>query len=108
MSEFRITGIWKNKDGVITHYAIHERTKNSDGSFTLGYAKKVEKDDAVDLLLLKGNSAKTYLWNYSTSSWLSGADVHVIEGEPLYLRTEADSTEKDNLSHLINYGFIFR
>lgn len=107
MADYRITGIWTNSEGVITHYAMHLRKKKiGKENFTLYKAEKVAKDDAVKLLL-NGNTAKTYMWNYKTGRFDEGAKVEVIEGKPLFLRTDRDSTEKDNLSHLIDYGFIF-
>ena len=30
MAEFRISGIWKDDEGTITHYAVHEITKEGD------------------------------------------------------------------------------
>ncbi|WP_312508959.1 DUF3892 domain-containing protein [Chryseobacterium culicis] len=107
MADYRITGIWKDSDGVITHYAMHLREKKvGEENFTLYEAEKVAKDEAVKLLL-NGNTAKTYMWNYKTCRFDAGADVQVIEGSPLFLRSDPDGTEKDNLSHLINYGYIF-
>ncbi|PZU88621.1 MAG: hypothetical protein DI529_05330 [Chryseobacterium sp.] len=106
MAEFRISGIWTDNDGEITHYAVHTRTKNKEGGFTIGHAKKMTKNEAVNLLLENGNTAKTYLWNYTTARWNGGADVHVVKGRPLFLRTNADSTERDNLLHLIDYGWV--
>lgn len=108
MAEYRISGIWMDENDVITHYAVHTATYNKkNNNYRIGKAEKMTKNDAVDLLLDFNNYAKTYLWNYSKTRWESGADVHVIEGEPLYLRTVPDSTERDNLLHLINYGFVF-
>ncbi len=107
MADYRITGIWKNSEGVITHYAMHKRKKKADDkNFTLYKAKKVSKDDAVRLLL-NGNTAKTYMWNYEDCRFDAGAKVEVVEGKPLFLKSDPDSTEDDNLLHLINYAYIF-
>lgn len=106
MSEFRISGIWKDKNGVITHYAVHERTPNPKGGFLIDKAEKMNKNDAVNLLLEKGNTAKTYLWNYKKASWEAGEVIYVVKGEPLFLKTKPDSTERDNLLHLIDYGWV--
>jgi len=37
----------------------------------------------------------------------SGAKVEVVEGKPLFLKSDPDSTEDDNFLHLINYAYIF-
>ncbi|AZB10872.1 DUF3892 domain-containing protein [Chryseobacterium sp. G0162] len=109
MAEFRISGIWLDSGGVITHYAIHTRKKNSKGDgYIIGLAEKYTKQAAVDLLLKQGNIAKTYLWNYNKRIWEAGAEVQVISGKPLFLKSNPDSTERDNLLHLINYGYIFK
>ncbi|MDR2271253.1 MAG: DUF3892 domain-containing protein [Sphingobacterium sp.] len=108
MAEFRISGIWLDSEGVITHYAIHTREKKSDGNgYVLSRAEKYSKEDAVELLLKKGNTAKTYLWNYTKCKFEKGAEVQVTNGKPLYLKSNPDSTERDNLLHLIDYDWIF-
>lgn len=107
MAEYRISGIW-TVDNIITHYAVHLRTKNSSGNgYTIGHAVKMTKAAAVTLLQNSQNSAKTYLWNYTTSSWLAGGDIHVVNGNPPFLRTTHDGTTKDNLLHLIDYRWVY-
>lgn len=109
MAEFRISGIWLDSDGVITHYAVHTREKDSEGDgYIIGFVQKYTKQAAVDLLLKQGNTARTYLWNYSKKQWEAGAEVQVTNGQPLFLKSNPDSTERDNLLHLINYGYIFK
>lgn len=108
MAEYRISGIWKNSDGVITHYAVHLRTKNADGkTYTIDKPMKMTKAAAVELLQRPGNTAKTYLWNYTAAGWFAGGDVHVVAGNPSFLRTSQDGTVRDNLLHLINYGYVY-
>ena len=108
MAEYRISGIWKNAENVITHYAVHLRTKNTDGkSYTINKPVKMTKAAAVELLQKGNNTAKTYLWNYATSAWFAGGDVHVVNGSPSFLRTNHDGTVGDNLLHLINYGYVY-
>lgn len=97
MAVFRISGIWK-RDGVISHYAFHTKTETG---FTR--AVKTSKADAIKLLETNGNSAKTWMWNYSRSSWTTGADVEVVgSGGNKYLRSDPDAKKTDNLEHLIN------
>ncbi|RTY78581.1 DUF3892 domain-containing protein [Flavobacterium sp. LS1P28] len=108
MSEYRISGIWKNSQEVITHYAVHIRTRNQAGNgYEIGRAAKMTKADAVVLLQNPANSAKTFLWNYARTQWVAGEEVHVVNGNPSFLRTNHDGTLKDNLLHLINYGYVY-
>jgi hypothetical protein len=83
VAEFRISGIWKDSKGVISHYAIHTTTKTANG-YTIGYTEKYSKHAAVQLLLKSGNSVKTYLWNYSSCCWYAGADILLTDGQPLF------------------------
>lgn len=107
MAEYRISGIWKNDNDVITHYAVHLRTRNQNGGFTIARAVKMTKSEAVLLLSLPANTAKTYLWNYGRAQWIAGEDVHVVNGNPPFLRTNHDGILRDNLLHLIDYGFVY-
>ena len=65
------------------------------------------KADAVALLLQEDNSAKTYLWNYGRAQWFNGSDIHVVNANPPFLRTNHDGTTRDNLGHLIDYRYVF-
>ena len=107
MADFRISGIWKNAQGVITHYAVHTRTVNPAGGYLISNAEKMSKADAVALLQKPVNSAKTYLWNYARAQWIAGEDIHVVNGNPPFLRTNHDGTQRDNLLHLIDYGYVY-
>ncbi|WP_162126402.1 DUF3892 domain-containing protein [Flavobacterium phycosphaerae] len=107
MAEYRISGVWKNDINVITHYAVHLRTRNANGGYSIGHAVRMTKAEAVTLLQNQQNSAKTYLWNYATASWLAGGDIHVVNANPPFLRTTHDGTVKDNLLHLIDYGYVY-
>lgn len=106
MSEYRITGVWKNS-GVITHYAVHTATKNPEGGHLISLATKMSKAEAIALLEKNSNSAKTLMWNYTAATWNTGEDVHVVGANPKYLRTNQDNKVKDNLLHLIDYGFVY-
>ncbi|UFH34553.1 DUF3892 domain-containing protein [Flavobacterium acetivorans] len=108
MSEYRISGIWKNSQEVITHYAVHTRTRNQTGNgYEISRAIKMTKADAVTLLQNPANSAKTFLWNYARAQWVAGEDIHVVNGNPPFLRTTRDGTLKDNLLHLIDYRYVY-
>lgn len=106
MAEYRISGIWKNSEG-ITHYAVHLATKKPKGGYIISHAVKKTKSEAVVLLSIQGNTAKTLLWNYGRAQWLTGEDIHVVKGNPPFLRTNHDGILRDNLLHLINYGFVY-
>jgi len=102
MAKYKISGVWKNDDGVITHYAVHTVT---DKGHTRG--EKMLKANAISLLEKPGNTALTWMWNYSNSFWQDGATVDVVNGlTGKYLRTIHDNTLKDNLAHLIDYDWI--
>lgn len=102
MAEYRISGVWKNANNVITHYAFHTQEPKYISSAT-----KVTKAKAIELLLAKGNNAKTMMWNYKTSRWSMGENVIVVDGKDgKFLRTEPDSILTDNLGHLIDYDWV--
>lgn len=108
MSEYRISGIWKNSQEVITHYAVHTWTRNQAGNgYIITRAVKTAKADAITLLQNPANSSKTYFWNYLKAQWVSGEDIHVVNGNTPFLRTNHDGTLKDNLLHLIDYGYVY-
>lgn len=103
MAEYRISGVWKNSEKVITHYAFHEVHEKT----TTRVIKK-SKSQAIELLETKGNIAKTWLWNYSKSYWMDGESVSVVNGiNGKYLRSNPDNKLTDNLEHLIDFDWIF-
>lgn len=102
MAEYRISGVWKNSSNVITHYAFH-----TVGGKSTTRASKKSKVDAVKLLEMNGNSAITWVWNYSTAGWEIGENVEVVNGSNgKYLRSNPDNTKTDNLAHLIDFDWI--
>lgn len=102
MAEYRISGVWKDVSNVITHYAFHK--VNSDST---SRAKKTSKVEAIKLLETAGNSAVTWVWNYSFARFVVGESVNVVHGSNgKYLRSNPDSTVSDNLGHLIDYDWI--
>lgn len=103
MALYRISGVWKDNNNVITHYAFHEISSDN----TANRAIKKTKAQAVLLLETRGNKATTWLWNYSTSNWIVGENVQVVNGASgKYLRTDPDKRITDNLSHLIDYDWL--
>jgi len=102
MPLFRISGVWKDSNDVITHYAFHTVGENS-----ITRAKKVSKVSAIQLLETRGNHATTWVWNYSFSKWDIGEDVEVVNGNKgKYLRSNPDNEITDNLSNLIDFDWI--
>ncbi|PBQ34579.1 hypothetical protein CNR22_23300 [Sphingobacteriaceae bacterium] len=102
MAEYRISGVWKDSNNVITHYAFHTVSENS-----ISRASKKTRADAITLLETKGNSATTWLWNYTQAGWNIGETVEVVSGKNgKYLRSNPDKTLTDNLAHLIDFDWI--
>jgi hypothetical protein len=102
MAEYRISGVWKKSNGVITHYAFHTVNPNS-----ITTARKVSKADAIAILETAGNTVKTWIWNYSKEYWDTGGKVDVVNGDNgKYLRSYHDGTVRDNLAHLIDFDWI--
>lgn len=102
MATYRISGVWKNDNNVITHYAFHTVNEKSTTR-----AVKKSKADAVLLLDKDENNATTWTWNYKTASWNIGEKVTVVNGtHGKYLRSNPDNTTTDNLAHLIDYDWI--
>ncbi len=98
MPQYKISGVWKNSNGAITHYAFHTQT---DSAHTR--ANKVSKVDAI-ALLERGNTAVTWVWNYAQAIWNDGEPVVVVNGSNgKYLRSNKDKQITDNLGHLIDY-----
>lgn len=103
MAQYRISGVWKNSNNVITHYAFHTVGENSTSR-----AVKKTKAEAITLLETKGNTATTWIWNYSQVGWKLGETVQVINGiSGKYLRSNPDNKLTDNLGHLIDFDWIF-
>jgi hypothetical protein len=102
MAIYRISGVWVNSNNVITHYAFHEVGENSTSR-----AKKISKPQAIDILETFGNSATTWIWNYSEARWIIGETVEVVNGySGKYLRSNPDNKLTDNLRHLIDFDWI--
>ena len=102
MAQFRISGVWKDTNHVITHYAFHTVHEG-----TATRANKTSKAQAISLLETSGNSATTWVWNYSIANWSIGEKVEVVNGSHgKYLRSNPDNKLTDNLGHLIDFDWI--
>lgn len=98
MSIYYISGIWTNKNDVVTHLNLHEV---ADG--TMGKAKKY----TIEQVAKATESHKIYTanWNYSKRKWKRGARVHVVEeANYYYLRSNHDGVESDNLDNMLPMG----
>lgn len=102
MTKYRISGVWKDSNNVITHYAFHTVGENSTSR-----AVKKSKSQAIALLEISGNSASTWIWNYTYARWDIGETVQVVNGTGgKYLRSNPDNKLTDNLAHLIDFDWI--
>ncbi len=102
MTTYRISGVWKDANNVITHYAFHIVGNNS-----VYRATKTSKAQAIVLIETYGNSATTWIWNYTQARWSIGENVEVVNGiYGKYLRSNPDDQLTDNLGHLIDFDWI--
>ena len=101
MATFKISGVWKNENNVITDYAFH-----TVGEKSISRAVKVSKSKAIELLEIRGNSAKTWIWNYNLAKFVDGQNVEVVGITNKYLRSDPDNKLTDNLGHLIDFDWI--
>ena len=102
MAEYRISGVWKNSNGVITDYAFHLVETSS-----ITRAKKTSKASAIVLLETRGNSAVTWLWDYIAAGWKKGETVQVVIGTSgKFLCSNPDNKLTDNLAHIIDFDWI--
>jgi hypothetical protein len=103
MAHYKISGVWKNADNVITHYAFHTLATNG----SIYRSTKTSKAEAVALLEMPGNNAITWLWDYRRGGWTDGEVVQVVNGTyGKFLRTNPDNQLTDNLGHIINYDWL--
>ncbi|WP_295715218.1 DUF3892 domain-containing protein [Mucilaginibacter sp.] len=99
MAKFKISGVWKDANGVITHYAVHEVIEP-----IIYRAEKTDKTIALKLLSNPLNEAVTWIWDYQTCFWRDGEQVEVFNRK--YLRSNPDNKMTDNLAHLMNYAWL--
>lgn len=102
MAIYRISGVWKDEKGVITHYAFHL----IDGQKKYKASKKT-KLEAIKIVESTDNKVMTWIWNYSSAMWSDGETVSVVNGiSGKYLRSNPDNKLSDNLGHLIDFDWI--
>lgn len=99
MANLKISGVWKDEDGVITHYAMHTQTANAHTR-----AKKTNKAEAIKLVGDTANTTMTWLWDYQIAFWKNGEKVTVVNNS--YLRSNPDNKLTDNLGRLIDYDWL--
>lgn len=99
MSKFYITAI-RTRSGnpsFITDVLVH--TPVSPGRLSKG--RVCTKDEVISSLSL-GHTFATATYSYNDGSWLNGANVGIVRsGSVAYLRTDRDSTARDNLGNLL-------
>jgi hypothetical protein len=98
MRKYEISGVWKDSNGVITHYAIQEVTSSRTKVL------KTSKSNAIALVGNPDNKVTTILWNYKTATWNMGESVGVVERK--FLRSYPDGKASDNLAHLIDFDCL--
>ncbi|WP_254161232.1 DUF3892 domain-containing protein [Chryseosolibacter histidini] len=102
MAKHKISGVWKDENNVITHYALHAENEN----VTLK-ASKISKENAISLLETSENSAVTLIWNYSRAGWDVGESVQVVNGaNGKFLRSNPGNSLTDDLGHLVDFDWI--
>lgn len=101
MATFRISGIWKDDNNIITDYAFH-----TVGEKSISQAVKVSKSKAIELLEIFGNTAKTWIWDYKKVKLVYGQNIEVVGMHNKYLRSDPDSKLTDNLCHLMDFDWI--
>ena len=102
MALYRISGVWKDANNVITNYAFH-----TVGESSVSRAIKKSKAQAIELLETRSNTATTWEWNYTQAKWNVGENVEVVNGiNGKYLRSDPDNKLTDNLGHLIDFDWI--
>ena len=101
MTNYFISGVWKDTQDRITYVMLHEIT-NGTATSTFNFAKGEKTSEAEVIKLIKKNHlVHTLLWKYPR--WVTGAQVKVV---PLpngneYLRSNPDKLATDNLDNLI-------
>ncbi len=100
LANYFISGVWKDNNDNIMYVLLH--TVNDDNSFQDGV--KTAESTAINLLKQR-NTIKTITWGYP--EWQIGATVtYVNNNNREYLKTVANTTQKDNLDNAINMKSI--
>jgi hypothetical protein len=103
MAVYLISGVWENLNNIIIAYSFHKVNDTY-----VDRAIKRTKAEAIAFLELQDNSATTWVWNYDLAKWAVGESVQVVNGpNGKYLRSNPDKQTTDNLTHLIDFDWIF-
>lgn len=93
-ADYLISHVRRDSNGVVTEVMLHE--DKGEIVHKIG----VKTKDEVISLLKKGYTVYTILWGYP--KWNQGAEVgYVRNSNGEYLRTNRNTTDKDNLDNLI-------
>jgi len=92
MADFCITAVRYNKDREHIEY-VHVREEKAK---TIGAPRAVPRAFVADLIRLGKATFQTR--TKADDTWKLGAQVHLIDD--VYLTTDRNSTERDNLGHL--------
>lgn len=95
MSQYFISGVWKNKQGDITHVLLHAFNNN-----VLAKGKRFMEKDVITLIK-SGHEVTTIKWNYTVGTWMPGEKVVVVKLLHEFLQTVPDSTIQDKLDNMI-------
>ena len=95
ISDYFITGVWKDSQKRITHVFLHTVSENNT------FDKGVKNTEADTISLLKRNYIiRTITWSYP--NWANGAAVlYESRNGNEFLITERNTTTKDNLDNSI-------
>lgn len=99
MSLFYITAIRYSSDpAFISHVLVH--SPSAAGRMQKGII--TSKADVI-AQLRNGHTFKTAVYNYTTGKWHNGAEIGTVQVDStIFLRTDRDSTSKDNLGNLLH------
>lgn len=99
MSLFYVTAIKYSSDpAFISHVLVH----SPSGSGRMNKGLVMSKADVISNMN-SGNTFKTAVYNYAMGLWNKGADIGTVRvGTATYLRTDRDSTSRDNLGNLLH------
>lgn len=97
MANYYITAVGKsNNDSHISHALVHAPTERGRLSKGTVYSK------AQIIGFMSNHTFQTVTYDYSDGCWRIGADVGKIRVAGVdYLRTDRDSTARDNLGNLL-------
>lgn len=102
MTEYRISGIWRNTSGEIVNYAVHLVLEGG-----ISKASRKTKTQIITMLEINRATIKTWVWNYSLSHFEVGEAVIVVNGEDgKFLQCDPCNDKTLDLKHLINLGWF--